>query len=46
MNLIIQFILMGAAVAIAAYLIPGVEVASFRRALIVAVVIALLNSTL
>jgi putative membrane protein len=37
---------MGAAVAIAAYLIPGVEVVSFRWALIVAVVIALLNSTL
>lgn len=45
MNLIIQFIIMWAAVAIAAYLIPGVEVVNFRWAIIVAVVIALLNST-
>lgn len=45
MNLIIQFLLMWAAVAVAAYIIPGVEVESFWWALIVALVIALLNST-
>jgi hypothetical protein len=45
MNLLIQIILMAAAVVIAAYLIPGVEVVSFRWAIIVAIVIALLNAT-
>ena len=37
---------MGAAVAIAAYLIPGVEVSSFWSAIIAAVLIALANATI
>jgi len=45
MKLIIKLILMGAAVAIAAYVLPGVEVDTFWWAIIVAVVIALLNGT-
>lgn len=45
MKLIIKLLLMWAAVAIAAYVIPGVVVDNFRWAIIVAVVIALLNGT-
>ena len=37
---------MGAAVAIAAYLLPGVEVSSFWSAVIAAVLIALANATI
>lgn len=46
MKFIIKILLMGAAVAIAAYLIPGVEVSSFWSAIIAAVLIALANATI
>lgn len=46
MRLIIEILLMGAAVAIAAYLLPGVEVASFWSAIIAGVLIALANATI
>lgn len=46
MKLIIKILLMGAAVAIAAYLLPGVEVSSFWSAIIAAVLIALANATI
>lgn len=45
MHIIIKLLLMGLAVALWAYLIPWVEVASYRRAIGIAVVIALLNAT-
>lgn len=46
MRLIIQILLMGAAVAIAAYLLPGVSVDSFWSAIIAGVLIALANATI
>lgn len=46
MRLITEIILMGAAVAIAAYLIPGVNVNGFWNAIIAGVLIALANATI
>ncbi len=46
MRLIIEILLMGAAVAIAAYLLPGVNVANFWSALIAGILIALANATI
>jgi len=46
MKFIIELLLMGAAVAIASYLLPGVEVSSFWSAIIAAVLIALANATI
>jgi putative membrane protein len=46
MKLIIEILLMGAAVAIAAYLLPGVTVDGFISAIIAAVLIALANATI
>jgi putative membrane protein len=46
MRVIIEIILMGAAVALAAYLLPGVDVESFWSAIIVGVLIALSNATI
>jgi putative membrane protein len=46
MRLLIEILLMGAAVAIAAYLIPGVDVANFWSAIIAGVLIALANATI
>lgn len=46
MRLIIEILLMGAAVAIAAYLLPGVDVANFWSAIIAGVLIGLANATI
>lgn len=46
MRLIIEILLMGAAVAIAAYLLPGVSVDSFWSAILAGVLIALVNATI
>lgn len=46
MRLIIEILLMGAAVAIAAYLLPGVDVENFWSAIIAGVLIALANATI
>ena len=46
MRLIIEILLMGAAVAIAAYLLPGVSVDSYWSALIAGILIALANATI
>jgi putative membrane protein len=46
MRLIIEILLMGAAVAIAAYLLPGVSVTGFWSALIAGILIALANATI
>lgn len=46
MRLIIEILLMGLAVAIAAYLLPGVSVAGFWSAVIAGVLIALANATI
>ena len=46
MRLILEILLMGAAVAIAAYFVPGVHVASFWSAIIAGVLIALANATI
>lgn len=46
MKLIIEILLMGLAVAVAAYLLPGVEVDGFWSALIAGVLIALANATI
>ena len=46
MRLIIEILLMGVAVAVAAYLLPGVEVDGFWSALIAGVLIALANATI
>lgn len=46
MRLITEILLMGAAVAIAAYLIPGVNVNGFWNAIIAGVLIALANATI
>ncbi len=46
MRLIIEILLMGLAVALAAYLLPGVNVDSFWSAIIAGVLIALANATI
>lgn len=46
MKWIIEILLMGAAVAIAAFLIPGVTVDGFLSAIIAGVLIALVNATI
>lgn len=46
MKLVIEILLMGVAVALAAYILPGVEVNGFLSALIAAVLIALANATI
>ncbi|HEY1010261.1 MAG: phage holin family protein [Daejeonella sp.] len=46
MRLIIEILLMGVAVAIAAYLLPGVDVSGFWSAVIAGVLIALANATI
>ncbi len=46
MRLIIEILLMGAAVAIAAYLIPGVTVDNYWSAIIAGALIAIANSTI
>jgi putative membrane protein len=46
MKFIIELLLMGIAVAIAAYLLPGVEVSGFLSAIIAGVLIALANATI
>lgn len=46
MRLIIEILLMGAAVAIAAYLLPGVTVAGFWSSIIAGILIALANATI
>lgn len=46
MKLIIEILLMGAAVAIAAHLLPGVDVTNFWSAIIAGVLIALANATI
>jgi putative membrane protein len=46
MRLIIEILLMGVAVAIAAFLIPGVTVDGFLSAIIAGVLIALANATI
>ncbi|MBC8053080.1 MAG: phage holin family protein [Sphingobacteriaceae bacterium] len=46
MKLIIEILLMGVAVALAAYLLPGVEVTGFISAIIAGILIALANATI
>jgi putative membrane protein len=46
MRLIIEILLMGLAVAIAAYLLPGVDVNGFGNAVLAALLIALANATI
>lgn len=46
MRLIIEILLMGLAVAVAAYLLPGVSVNGFWNAIIAGVLIALANATI
>jgi putative membrane protein len=46
MRLIIEILFMGAAVAIAAYLLPGVDVENFWSAIIAGILIALANATI
>lgn len=46
MRLIIEILLMGAAVAIAAYLLPGVSVNGFWSAVLAGALIALANATI
>jgi len=46
MKLLIEILLMGAAVALAAYLIPGVTVDGFLSAILAGVLIALANATI
>lgn len=46
MRLIIEILLMGAAVAIAAYLLPGVSVNGFWSAIVAGILIALANATI
>ena len=46
MKLIIEILLMGVAVALAAYLLPGVNVSGFLSAIIAGVLIALANATI
>jgi putative membrane protein len=46
MRLIIEILLMGVAVAIAAYLLPGVSVSGFWSAILAGVLIAVANATI
>ena len=46
MKLIIEILLMGVAVAIAAFLLPGVQVSGFLSGIIAGVLIALANATI
>jgi putative membrane protein len=46
MKLIIEILLMGVAVALAAYIIPGVQVQGFLNAIIAGILIALANATI
>lgn len=46
MRLIIEILLIGAAVALAAYILPGVQVNNFWSAIIAGVLIALANATI
>lgn len=46
MRFIIEILLMGAAVALAAYLLPGVNVAGFGSAILAGILIALANATI
>ena len=46
MRLIIEILLMGVAVALAAYLLPGVEVSGFGSAILAGILIALANATI
>ena len=46
MRIIIEILLMGIAVAVAAYLLPGVSVEGFWSAIIAGVLIALANATI
>ncbi|MFD2161407.1 phage holin family protein [Paradesertivirga mongoliensis] len=46
MKLIIEILLMGVAVAVAAFLLPGVQVNGFLSAIIAGVLIALANATI
>lgn len=46
MRLILEILLMGAAVAIAAFLIPGVQVDGFLNAVLAGILIALANATI
>ncbi|MBC7758501.1 MAG: phage holin family protein [Phormidesmis sp. FL-bin-119] len=46
MRIIIEILLMGLAVAVAAYLLPGVSVEGFWSAIIAGVLIALANATI
>lgn len=46
MRLIIEILLMGAAVAIAAYFLPGVSVSGFWSAIVAGVLIAVANATI
>lgn len=46
MKFIIEILLLGAAVAIAAYLIPGVQVTNFTSAVIAGVLIGIANATI
>lgn len=46
MKIIIEILLMGIIMLIAAYLVPGVQVDGFGTAIIAAILIALVNSTL
>ena len=46
MKLIIEILLMGVAVALAAYFLPGVTVDGFLSAIIAAILIALANATI
>lgn len=46
MRLIIEILLMGVAVALAAYFLPGVEVRGFGNAILAGILIALANATI
>lgn len=46
MRLIIEILLMGAAVALAAYFLPGVNVSGFGSAILAGILIALANATI
>ena len=46
MRLIIEILLMGAAVALAAYFLPGVDVNGFGSAILAGILIALANATI
>ncbi|MXV50005.1 phage holin family protein [Pedobacter sp. HMF7647] len=45
MKLIIEFLLMGVAVILASFVVPGVEVSGFGSALLAGILIALANAT-